>query len=167
MRRHLYLAISFSILISFCNFYNVEAYTKSNLILVNFTSEESNYIDELQRIQNALFTASTEALENSPNETHINDLNKELMYIKSQIKSMRIKLNDYHKKQSLDIDKNPISLGLLNTLNYYSMSLSALEGFVNTNDVSDKNRYLENYFFAKVSATQTLDWVKDALGYDN
>lgn len=165
MKKLISALLTFSLILSFFSFSYISIYAESKLVLVNPTDEEKGYIDELQRIQDELYIAGTSALKTVSDKSSKEDINKNLAYIKTQIKDLRIKLDEYHKKESPDIDRNPISLGLLNTLNYYSMALSALEGFVNSGIPSDQNRYLENYYFAKASATQTFDWVKDALGY--
>ena len=68
-----------------------------------------------------------------------------------------------HSRKSGDEEKNPFSLGLLNTLNYYSMSLSFLTLFLQTQSISDRNEYLENYYFSKAAGDQTLAWAKTQI----
>ncbi|WGX74944.1 hypothetical protein QJS64_12565 [Paraclostridium bifermentans] len=40
------------------------------------------------------------------------------------------------------------------------MSLSFLTLFLQTQSISDRNEYLENYYFSKAAGDQTLAWAK-------
>lgn len=159
MKKILVSTIAFITIIMFSNINSYANIYSSNLPS-NTNSVEEKYIDELTRIGNQVEILASNSLNAIINKKDTQDLLKEALYIKTQIRGLRITLSDYHKEKSGDEEKNPFSLGLLNTLNYYSMSLSFLTLFLQTQSISDRNEYLENYYFSKDSGDQTLAWAK-------
>lgn len=124
---------------------------------------EEVYLEELKSISEQLYILSSNALKAVIDNTDKTKLIKEADYIKTQIKSMRSELINYHKEQSLDIYTNPISLAFLNALNYYSMSLSHLRGFLNTESDFERSEFLKNYYFSKEMGDQTFSWIKENI----
>lgn len=159
MKKILVSVIAFITIIMFSNINSYANIYAPNLPS-NTNSVEEKYIDELTRIGNQVEILASNSLNAIINKKDTQDLLKEALYIKTQIRELRITLSDYHKEKSGDEEKNPFSLGLLNTLNYYSMSLSFLTLFLETQSISDRNEYLENYYFSKASGDQTLAWAK-------
>ncbi|WP_195946236.1 hypothetical protein [Paraclostridium bifermentans] len=159
MRKILVSVIAFITIIMFSN---INSY--ANICAPNIPNNknlvEEKYINELTSIGNQIEILASNSLNSVINKKDTKDLLKESLYIKTQIRELRISLSDYHKEKSGDEEKNPLSLGLLNTLNYYSMSLSFLTLFLQTQSISDRNEYLENYYFSKAAGDQTLGWVK-------
>lgn len=138
-----------------------DVYAQKNLIQqVNL---EDKYIIELSKIGDQLYILSYNSLKVILDKNDKKILLKDISFTKSQMKSLRIELSDYHKTESGNIEKNPISLALLNALNYYSMSLSYLECFLNLECESDINKCLENYYFIKNLGDQTLLWIKPQI----
>lgn len=138
-----------------------DVYAQKNLIQqVNL---EDKYITELSKIGDQLYILSYNSLKVILDKNDKKILLKDISFTKSQMKSLRIELSDYHKTESGNIEKNPISLALLNALNYYSMSLSYLECFLNLECESDINKCLENYYFIKNLGDQTLLWIKPQI----
>ncbi|EPZ62139.1 hypothetical protein, partial [Paraclostridium sordellii] len=75
----------------------------------------------------------------------------------------RVELIAYHKSKSSDIEKNPISLALLNTSNYCSMCLSYLVCLLDEHIISNQNDCLQGYYFSKYQADQTLMWLENQI----
>ncbi|WP_278682652.1 hypothetical protein [Paraclostridium bifermentans] len=159
MKKILVSVIAFITIIMFSN---INSY--ANIYISNIpnatSSVEDKYLSELTRIGIQVEILASNSLNAVINKKDTADLLKEALYIKTQIRELRITLSDYHKEKSGDEEKNPFSLGLLNTLNYYSMSLSFLTLFLQTQSISDRNEYLENYYFSKAAGDKTLAWAK-------
>ncbi|MGL5756549.1 MAG: hypothetical protein ACRCYC_14555 [Paraclostridium sp.] len=124
---------------------------------------EDKYITKLSKIGDQLYILSYNYFKVILDKNDKKSLLKDISFTKSQMKSLRIELSDYHKTESGNVEKNPISLALLNALNYYSMSLSYLECFLNLECESDINKCLENYYFIKNLGDQTLLWIKPQI----
>lgn len=141
-------------------------YGQSNLILPQKSEQqikENDYINKLDIISNQLDVLSSNILNNISKHEDKSELLKDGAFIKSQIRNLRLELSEYHKTESGNIEKNPISLGLLNTLNYYSMSLSYLLGALEHTDTSDEGKYLQQYYTNKSSGDNMLLWVKNQI----
>lgn len=124
---------------------------------------EQKYLNELENIKNQLDILSSNAITAISNKSDTQKILKDANFLKTQIRELRIKLSDYHKTQSGNIEKNPLSLALLNALNYYSMALSYIMNYLISESISDKNSYLENYYFSKAYGDQTLNWLKTQI----
>ncbi|CEJ74133.1 hypothetical protein JGS6364_01531 [[Clostridium] sordellii] len=136
-------------------------YAQKNLI--KSKSVEEDYLQELIKIGDQIYILGSNSLDSELVKKEKNKLLNDAAFIKSQIRNLRIKLSEYHDKESGNEEKNPLSLALLNTLNYYSMSLSYLNLFLNSQSSSDKNQYLQDYYFSKAAGDQTLLWIKEQL----
>lgn len=132
----------------------------ANSYIKTLESDEDNYLKQLESISEQLYILDTNALNAVLNKKDKSPLLKDSAYIKSQIKVLRKELSDYHKTESGNIEKNPLSLSLLNTLNYYSMSLSFLLGFLTASSESEQSKSLESYYFSKAKGDETLLWTK-------
>ena len=156
------IIVSIFAFITIIAFSGINSYATTNMFYIpnNTLSTEQKYINELTSIRNQLEILSSNSLNTVINKKDRSPLLKECVYIKTQIRELRITLSEYHKEYSGDEEKNPLSLGFLNTLNYYSMSLSFLTLFLNTNSTSEENEHLENYYFSKASGDQTLLWAE-------
>lgn len=117
---------------------------------------EKHYVELLESISNQLYILSSNALNTITDKKDVAPLLKDVAYIKTQIRNLRSELGEYHKTESGNIEKNPLSLSLLNTLNYYSMSLSYLQGFLESTSALDASDYLEKYYTSKGSGDQLL-----------
>lgn len=124
---------------------------------------EKNYVKELESISNQLNILSSNSLDTISTKKDNSSLLKDVAFIKSQIRNLRDELGVYHKTESGDIEKNPLSLSLLNTLNYYSMSLSYIQGFLESTNTSDASKYLERYYTSKGSGDESLLIIKEQL----
>lgn len=133
------------------------------IYLPNQSEQEVEYLNQLDSISKQLEILSSNVLDKIINNEDKKELLQDSAYIKTQIRELRYELSEYHKTESGDIEKNPISLGLLNTLNYYSMSLSYLLGVIES-DSSDISKYLELYYTTKSSGDTTLYWVREQIG---
>lgn len=141
-------------------------YSQSCITIPNVDDQkikEKNYVDQLTMISNQLDILSSNTLTNIAKSGDKSSLVKDGAFIKTQIRNLRLELSEYHQTESGNIEKNPISLGLLNTLNYYSMSLSYLVGALEYNDTSEESRYLQQYYTNKSSGDSMLLWVKNQL----
>lgn len=136
-------------------------YAQKNLI--KSKSLEGDYLQELIKIGDQIYILGSNSLDTEFVKKEKNKLLEDAAFIKSQIRNLRIKLSEYHNMESGNEEKNPLSLALLNTLNYYSMSLSYLSLFLNSESSSDKNQYLQDYYFSKAAGDQTLLWIKERL----
>ncbi|MBS6508015.1 MAG: hypothetical protein KH369_07420 [Paraclostridium bifermentans] len=162
MKKTLVSIVAFITIIMFSNINSYANISVSNAPN-NTSSVEEKYLNELTSIGSQVEILASNSLNSVINKKDTKDLLKEALYIKTQIRELRISLSDYHKEKSGDEEKNPFSLGLLNTLNYYSMSLSFLTLFLQTPSISDRNEYLENYYFSKAAGDQTLAWAKGQI----
>lgn len=145
---------------------SINVYCQETSIVPSNTDKaniESGYIRELESITNQLDILSSNALDTITNKKGTSELLKDASFIKTQIRNLRQELGEYHKTESGNIEKNPLSLSLLNTLNYYSMSLSYIQGFLESNSTSDASKYLERYYTSKASGDQLLLWDKEQL----
>lgn len=124
---------------------------------------ENNYINQLDSISEQLYILDSNSLKAVMGKKDKAPLLKDASYIKSQIKSLRKELSQYHQTESGNVEKNPISLALLNTLNYYSMSLSFLTGFLTSDCESTQSKLLEQYYFSKAKGDETLLWTKSQI----
>ncbi|GKZ04839.1 hypothetical protein ANS017_33290 [Paraclostridium bifermentans] len=162
MKKTLVSIVAFITIIMFSNINSYANIYVSNAPN-NTSSVEEKYLNELTSIGSQVEILASNSLNSVINKKDPKDFLKEALYIKTQIRELRIMLSDYHKEKSGDEEKNPFSLGLLNTLNYYSMSLSFLTLFLQTQSISDRNEYLENYYFSKADGDQTLAWAKGQI----
>ncbi|MGL5313662.1 MAG: hypothetical protein ACRC92_10480 [Peptostreptococcaceae bacterium] len=147
--------------------FNLDTVYSQNLVIIPDKSEqdtkENNYVDQLNSISNQLDILSSNVLTHIAKSGDQSSLVKDGAFIKSQIRNLRLELSEYHKTESGDIEKNPISLGLLNALNYYSMSLSYLLGALDNSATSDESKYLQQYYTNKSAGDNMLFWVKNQL----
>lgn len=149
---------------SFCKPMNVYGYNLINMPNGNDEVDiEKKYVDQLDSISNQLDILSSNSLDTITNKKDSAPLLKDAAFIKSQIRNLRGELGVYHKTESGDIEKNPLSLSLLNTLNYYSMSLSYIQGFLESTNTSDASKYLERYYTSKGSGDESLLVIKKQL----
>ncbi len=125
---------------------------------VNPLSVEKNYLEQLQSISDQLDILSSNILNKITNNQDKKTLSKDASFIKSQIRSLRLELSEYHNTESGDIDKNPLSLSFLNILNFYSMSLSYLLGVLESTNASDESKYLQSYYTNKSFGDFMLLW---------
>ena len=121
------------------------------------------YLNELTKIRDQIYILSSNSLKTVINKQDKTSLLKESTFINSQIRNLRIQLSEYHKTESGNIEKNPLALAFLYTLNYYSMSLSYLLYFLNTDSAYEGNKSFHSYYFSKASGDQTLLWVKSQI----
>ena len=145
--------------IKFDNSYNIYA----EILLNQPKKIEETYLNELTKIRDQIYILSSNSLKAVINKQDKTSLFKESTFINSQIRNLRIQLSEYHKTESGNIEKNPLALAFLNTLNYYIMSLSYLLCFLNTDSSSEENKSLQSYYFSKASGDQTLLWVKSQI----
>lgn len=124
---------------------------------------EKNYVQQLVSISNQLDILSSNSLNTISTKSDVSSLLKDVMFIKTQIRNLREELGVYHKTESGNIEKNPLSLSLLNTLNYYSMALSYIQGFLESTNTSDASKYLERYYTSKGSGDESLLIIKEQL----
>lgn len=147
--------------------FNLDTVYCQNLVTIPNKSEqetkENNYVDQLNSISNQLDILSSNVLTHIAKSGDKSSLAKDGAFIKSQIRNLRLELSEYHKTESGNIEKNPISLGLLNALNYYSMSLSYLLGAIDNSGSSDESKYLQQYYTNKAAGDSMLFWVKNQL----
>ncbi|MCR8747030.1 hypothetical protein [Romboutsia lituseburensis] len=140
---------------------NIKVYANNSLNTLK--NVENEYVTQLESISEQLYILNSNALKAVINKGDKSSMLKDASYIKSQIKSLRKDLSQYHQTESGDIEKNPISLALLNTLNYYSMSLSFLTGFLTSDCESTQSKLLGEYYFSKAKGDETLLWTKSQI----
>lgn len=134
--------------------------------LIQQGEKEKNYLNELEIIQKQIYVLSSNVLKSTidkSDETHKRQLLKDVEFINAQIKHLRVELQAYHQTKLGDIEKNPLSLALLNSLNYSSMSLSYLACLITEESISDKNECFQGYYFSKYQSDQTLSWLKTQI----
>lgn len=162
MKKLLMLFLMLSIISININFDNIIKVYANNSI-DTLESIENNYINQLESISEQLYILDSNSLKFVINKKDKAPLFKDASYIKSQIKSLRKELSQYHQTESGNVEKNPLSLALLNTLNYYSMSLSFLTDFLTKDSESEQSKLLEGYYFSKAKGDETLIWVKSQI----
>lgn len=159
--------IVFSILIlSFMTFFiNIDkkytVYAQSNPS--NYQKTEQDYLNQLKSISDQLYILSSNALKAVINESDRTKLLQEVEYIKTQIKSMIMEVANQYKEDKSNIYDNIGLLAFLNALNYYSMALSYLNEFLNSESEGDQSILLENYYFSKSMGDQTYLWLKENI----
>ncbi|CEN87280.1 hypothetical protein [Paraclostridium sordellii] len=165
MKKVLTFIIIFTILfIPISNKTSYYAYAESNL--TQQWKKEKKYLKELEHIQKQIYILSSNALRciiEKPGENYKDKTIKEIKFIKTQIRELRVELIAYHKSKSGDIEKNPISLALLNSSNYCSMCLSYLVCLLDEQVISNQNDCLQGYYFSKYQADQTLMWLENQI----
>ncbi|CEN84238.1 Uncharacterised protein [[Clostridium] sordellii] len=165
MKKVLTFIIIFTILfIPIFNKTSYYTYAESNLIQQRH--KEKNYLKELEHIQKQIYILSSNVLKciiEKHGETDRDKTLKDIKFIKTQIRELRVELIAYHKSKSSDIEKNPISLALLNTSNYCSMCLSYLVCLLDEHVISNQNDCLQGYYFSKYQADQTLMWLENQI----
>ena len=165
MKKVLTFIIIFTILfIPIFNKTSYYTYSESNLIQQG--KKEKNYLKELEHIQKQIYILSSNVLKciiEKHGETDRDKTLKDIKFIKTQIRELRVELIAYHKSKSSDIEKNPISLALLNTSNYCSMCLSYLVCLLDEHIISNQNDCLHGYYFSKYQADQTLMWLENQI----
>ncbi|CEP89715.1 Uncharacterised protein [[Clostridium] sordellii] len=165
MKKVLTFIIIFTIL--FIPIFNKTSYcTYSESNLIQQGKKEKNYLKELEHIQKQIYILSSNVLKciiEKHGETDRDKTLKDIKFIKTQIRELRVELIAYHKSKSSDIEKNPISLALLNTSNYCSMCLSYLVCLLDEHVISNQNDCLQGYYFSKYQADQTLMWLENQI----
>ena len=165
MKKVLTFIIIFTILfIPIFNKTSYYTYAESNLIQQG--KKEKNYLKELEHIQKQIYILNSNVLKciiEKHGETDRDKTLKDIKFIKTQIRELRVELIAYHKSKSSDIEKNPISLALLNTSNYCSMCLSYLVCLLDEHVISNQNDCLQGYYFSKYQADQTLMWLENQI----
>lgn len=166
MRKAIICLLIFSITITSTGFNFNKVYSQ-NLILESSNQQpvdkETKYLSQLQSISSQLDILAANTLDKITNNENKTPLVKDASFIKSQIKELRLELSDYHKTESGDIEKNPISLALLNSLNFYSMSLSYLLSVIDATDSSSESKALQYYYTNKSLGDYMLLWVENQL----
>ncbi len=166
MRKAIICLLIFSITFTSMGF-NFNKVYGQNLILKSSRQQpvdkEKKYLAQLQSISSQLDILATNTLDKITNNENKTPLVKDASFIKSQIKELRLELSDYHKTESGDIEKNPISLALLNSLNFYSMSLSYLLSVLEATDSSSESKSLQYYYTNKSLGDYMLLWVENQL----
>ncbi|MBS6022850.1 MAG: hypothetical protein KIB00_02075 [Paeniclostridium sordellii] len=165
MKKVLTFIIIFTILfIPIFNKTSYYTYAQSNLIQQKH--KEKNYLKELENIQKQIYILSSNVLKciiEKHGETDRDKTLKDIKFIKTQIRQLRVELIAYHQSKSGNIEKNPISLALLNASNYCSMSLSYLVCLLDEQVISNQNDCLQGYYFSKYQADQTLMWLENQI----
>ncbi|MDU6114585.1 MAG: hypothetical protein E6649_09210 [Paeniclostridium sordellii] len=165
MKKVLTFTIIFTILfIPIFNKTSYYTYAESNLIQKG--DKEKNYLSELQKIQKQIYIVSSNVLKcviEKHGDAYKEKTIKDIKFIKTQIRQLRVELIAYHQSKSGNIEKNPISLALLNTSNYCSMSLSYLVCLLDEQVISNQNDCLQGYYFSKYQADQTLIWLESQI----
>ncbi|CEO11500.1 Uncharacterised protein [[Clostridium] sordellii] len=141
-------------------------YTYAGTSLIQQGEKEKNYLNELEIIQKQVYILSSNILQfiiDKSDESYKNQILKDAEFIKTQIRQLRVELSAYHQTKSGNVEKNPVSLALLNSLNYSSMALSYLVCLLNEEIISDQNECLQGYYFSKYQADQTLSWLKTQI----
>lgn len=123
------------------------------------SNKEKNFLTQLEGISNQLDILSANTLDKIAKNESKDVLLKDTAFIKSQIRNLRLDLSEYHKTESGNIEKNPISLVFLNTLNFYSISLSYLIGAIESSNYSDESKSLQYYYTNKSFGDFMLLWV--------
>lgn len=141
---------------NFNKVYSQNLITKYNN--VNSLDVEKNYLEQLESISDQIDILGSNLLNKITNNQDKKTLLKDASFIKSQIRSLRLELSEYHNTESGDIDKNPLSLSFLNILNFYSMSLSYLLGVLESTNASDESKYLQLYYTNKSFGDFMLLW---------
>ncbi|QYE99353.1 hypothetical protein [Paraclostridium sordellii] len=139
-------------------------YAESNL--TQQWKKEKNYLNELRNIQKQIYIVSSNTLKciiEKQGDDYKDKTIKDIKFIKTQIRQLRIELIAYHQSKSGNIEKNPISLALLNTSNYCSMCLSYLVCLLDEQVISNQNDCLQGYYFSKYQADQTLMWLENQI----
>ncbi|CEK34125.1 hypothetical protein UMC2_13751 [[Clostridium] sordellii] len=165
MKKVLTFIIIFTILfIPIFNKTSYYTYAQSNLIQQRH--KEKNYLKELENIQKQIYILSSNVLKciiEKSDEAYKDKTIKDIKFIKTQIRQLRVELIAYHQSKSGNIEKNPISLALLNTSNYCSMCLSYLVCLLDEHVISNQNDCLQGYYFSKYQADQTLMWLENQI----
>ena len=165
MKKVLTFTIIFTILfIPIFNKTSYHTYAESNLIQQG--DKEKNYLSELQKIQKQIYIVSSNVLKcviEKHGDSYKDKTIKDIKFIKTQIRQLRGELIAYHQSKSGNIEKNPISLALLNTSNYCSMSLSYLVCLLDEQVISNQNNCLQGYYLSKYQADQTLIWLESQI----
>ena len=166
MKKAIVCMLIFSITFTSIGFNFSKVYGQ-NLILKSCSlqpvDKEKKYLDQLQSISNQLDILATNTLDKITSNEDKAPLIKDASFIKSQIKELRLDLSEYHKTESGDIEKNPISLALLNSLNFYSMSLSYLLSVIEATDSSSESKALQYYYTNKSLGDSMLLWVENQI----
>lgn len=150
--------LTFTSLLIFSTIYNTKIVNAQSFSYKPITQEEK-YAKELEHIGNQLTVLSKKSLHDVLEGKDKSDTLKYAAFIKTQIIELRLKLNEHFQEYIYDVSKNPISLGLLDTLNYYGSGLSYLQAFLSAQTSNDQISALESYFHVKALSNETLDWV--------
>ncbi|WGX74945.1 hypothetical protein QJS64_12570 [Paraclostridium bifermentans] len=101
------ILVSIFAFITIIMFSNINSY--ANIYVsnapINNSSVEEKYINELTSIGNQVEILASNSLNSVINKKDTKDLLKEALYIKTQIRELRITLSDYHKEKSGDEEK--------------------------------------------------------------
>lgn len=151
--------LTFTSLIFFSNTCNTKIINAQSFSCKRITQEEEEYVKQLEKIRDQLNVLSKRSLQGIVEGVDKSDTLKYATFIKTQIIELRLKLDQNFQKNIYDVVKNPISLGLLDILNYYGASLSYLQAFLSANTSNEQINSLESYFRAKTLSEQALDWV--------
>ncbi|CEO23412.1 hypothetical protein [Paraclostridium sordellii] len=165
MKKVLTFIIVFTIL--FIPIFNKTSYcTYAESNLTQLGKKEKSYLKELENIQKQIYVLSSNVLKciiEKHGETYKDKTLRDIKFINTQIRQLKIELIAYHQSKSGDIEKNPISLALLNTSNYCSMCLSYLACLLDEQVISNQNDCLQGYYFSKYQADQTLMWLENQI----
>ncbi len=166
MRKAIICLLIFSITFTSMGF-NLNKVYGQNFILESSNqppvNKEKGYLSQLQSISNQLDILAANILDKITSNEDKTPLIKDASFIKSQIEELRLELLDYHKTESGDIEQTPISAALLNSLNFYSMSLSYLLSVIEATDSSSESKALQYYYTNKSFGDSMLLWIEDQL----
>lgn len=166
MKKAIVCMLIFSI--TFINMgFNFSKIYGQNLILqsnnLQPVNKEKKYLFQLESISNQLDILASNTLNKITKNEDKSPLIKDVAFIRSQINELRLDLSEYHKTESGNIEENPISLALLNSLNFYSMSLSYLLSVIEATDSSSESKSLQYYYTNKAFGDSMLFWVQNQI----
>lgn len=144
-------------------------FTSSTLYAKSVTTQESErntlkkYTEKIDTINNQVYSIGQYTSSSSITAKDKLDLIKRIELEKNNIKNLSEEITSYTSTfGSSDINvRNGTILTIV--LNYYKNALVELSVYINSDDPFAKFNALERFFYAKITATQSLDWVKRLL----
>lgn len=118
------------------------------------------YISKLKNIENQYYLAGQSLIENKENK----ELEKEIKFYLTNVLEIKDSMNDYlNTIKDDEVMRRNITV-LLFVANYYQVGLNELLIVLNSNDSATNYNSLESYFYSKVLAKQSIDYVEKQLG---
>lgn len=121
------------------------------------------FLNELKQIEGEYYLLGKSAIKDSYAGRDTSQLKKDINFYIEDIVELESRMNDYLPSIENDKIKSRNVMSLIFIANYYKIGLEELLILIDSDDDTVDFNSLESYFYSKVLASQTINFLEDQL----